>query len=143
MADSMDDPAIGRPLNAMTASEVLASEGRFTNFVRALEISGVGGLLEKKGPYTVFAPTDDLFNPDTIGGMVSSAKLDDLLGGFIVPGKYASQDLGRLPALRTVSGYPLVIGAGNGITVNGVDIVKPDVPYDKGIIHEIGRATPK
>lgn len=129
------------PLNAMTAAEVLAEEGAFTNFIRALELSGVGDMLEKKGPYTVFAPMDDVFNTHTMGGIVGSAKLDELLWHFIVPGKYTYSDLQRLQVLKTVGGYPLIISFRDGVEVNGAEIVKPDVPYNKGIIHEITNVT--
>jgi len=128
-----------RPLNDMTAAEVLSEEGEFTNFIRAMEISGVGGLLEKKGPYTVFAPMDDVFNMEMLGGMIGSAKLDVVLGQFIVPGKYMLADLRSLQMLKTVSGYPLIITTDDGIKVNGLRIFKPDLPYNKGIIHEVAK----
>lgn len=137
--ETMSEPEFERPLNQMTAPEVLGGEGRFVNFVRALELSGVGDILEKKGPHTVFAPADDVFNIHTVGALLGSARLGDLLYHFIVPGKYTSADLRRLQVLRTVNGYPLVIVSRNGIEVNGAMIVKPDVPYDKGIIHEINQ----
>jgi uncharacterized surface protein with fasciclin (FAS1) repeats len=124
----------------MTAAEVLAEEGEYTNFIRALELSGVGDMLEKKGPYTVFAPSDEVFNEYTMGGLVGSAKLDDLLWHFIVPGKYMYEDLYRLQVLKTVGGYMLRIEARDGILVNGVEIVKPDLPYNKGVIHGIAKA---
>lgn len=133
----MSRPEFERPLNEMTAPEVLESEGRFANFIRALGLSGVGGMLEKKGSYTVFAPADDVFNVHTVGALLGSARLDDLLYHFIVPGKYKFEDLHRLHLLKTVNGYPLVIVSHNGIEVNGAKIIKPDVPYNKGIIHEI------
>jgi uncharacterized surface protein with fasciclin (FAS1) repeats len=136
----MSEPELVRPLNDMTAREVLEGEGRFVNFVRALGLSGVGDMLEKKGPYTVFAPADDVFNAHTVGAVLGSARLDDLLYHFIVPGKYTSADLLRLQVLRTVNGYPLVIVARDGIEVSGAMIVTPDVPYNKGIIHEISKA---
>ncbi len=126
-----------RSLNDMTAVEVLAEEGEFTNFVRALELSGMGGILEKKGPYTVFAPMDDVFNRESVGGLIGSAKLDVIVGHFIVAGKYAYEDLYRLDVLMTVSGYPLAITTEGGIAVGGAKIVKQDVPYNRGIIHEI------
>jgi len=135
----MSEPDFERPLNEMNASEVLEGEGRFVNFVRALGLSGVGDMLEKKGPYTVFAPADDVFNIHTVGAVLGSARLGDLLYHFIVPGKYTSADLRWLQMLRTVNGYPLVIVSRDGIEVNGAMIVKPDVPYDKGIIHEINK----
>jgi uncharacterized surface protein with fasciclin (FAS1) repeats len=127
-----------KPLNDMTAVEVLTDEGQFMNFVRALELSGVGDLLEKKGPHTVFAPSDDIFNEYTMGGTIGSAKLDELMRRFVVPGKYVLEDLYRLQVLKTVDGYPLFITNRDGVEINGARIVKPDVPYDRGVIHEIG-----
>jgi len=138
LKDNMTDMI--RPLNDMTASEVLAEEDDLVNFARALELSGVGGMLEKKGPYTVFAPTDAVFNAETMGGMIGAAKLDMVLWHFIVPGKFTYADLQRLPVLKTVSGYPLIVTPGDGgIRVSGAEIVKRDIPYNKGIIHEIDR----
>jgi uncharacterized surface protein with fasciclin (FAS1) repeats len=136
---TMTGPEFEKPLNQMTVPEVLEGEGEFMNFIRALELSGVGDMLEKKGPYTVFAPADDVFNLRTAGGLIGSAMLDDLLYRFIVPGKYMSADLRRLQVLRTVNGYLLFIVSRDGIEVNGAVIVKPDVPYAKGIIHEINK----
>ncbi len=138
----MAPPEFERPLNQMTASEVLEGEGRFTNFVRALGLSGVGDMLEKKGPYTIFAPDDGMFNIRSIGALAGAAGLEELLKRFIVPGKYTSADLGRLRLLKSVSGYPLAVVSRDGIEVGGAAVIKPDVPYDKGIIHEIGNAGP-
>ena len=125
------------PLNDMTASEVLASEREFSNFVRALELSGVGDMLEKKGPYTVFAPNDEAFNIETIGGMLSQAKLMNVLHHFIVPGRYEYKNLEQLSLLVTVNGYPLAIKNKEELTINGAHIFRPDIPYNKGIIHMI------
>jgi uncharacterized surface protein with fasciclin (FAS1) repeats len=125
------------PLNDMTASEVLAGEGEFSNFVRALELSGVGDMLEKKGPYTVFAPNDEAFNMETIGGMMGQAKLMSVLLYFVVPGRYEYKNLGQLPLLVTVNGYPLALKKNGELTINGAHILRPDIPYNKGIIHVI------
>lgn len=127
-----------RPLNDMTASEVLADEGRFSNFIRALEISGVGDILEKKGPYTVFAPVDDAFDEKSVGALTSTYRLADYLHNFIVPGKYLLRDIEQLQALQTAGGYPLLIACRDGVEVNGAVIIKPDVPFNNGVIHEIG-----
>lgn len=132
-------PGEFRPLNQMAAVEALAEEGRFTNFVRALELSRVGDMLERKGPYTIFAPPDDVFNMGTIGMVTRSIELDDILYHHIVPGKYALDDIRRLPSLKTIGGYLLAVTARDGTEVNGAAIARPDLPYNKGIIHEIRR----
>ncbi len=125
------------PLNDMTAIEVLASEGEFSNFVRALELSGVGDMLEKKGPYTVFAPNDEAFNAETVGGMLSQAKLMNMMHHYVVPGKYEYRNLELLPLLITVIGYPLVVKKNEELTINEAHILRPDIPYNRGIIHLI------
>ena len=125
------------PLNDMTAIEVLASEGEFSNFVRALELSGVGDMLEKKGPHTVFAPNDEAFNLETAGGMSSQFKMMNALQHYVVPGKYDLKSLTMLPLLITVTGYPLVLKLDMDLTINDAHILRPDIPYNKGIIHLI------
>lgn len=126
-----------KPLNDMTVVEVLACEGGFSNFIRALELSGVGDMLEKKGPYTVFAPNDEAFNIQTVGGMASQARLMNALQYYVVPGKYDYRSLNMLPVLITVVGYPLVLKMGEDLTINDARILRPDIPYNKGIIHMI------
>ncbi len=133
----MGEPEFERPLNQMPVPEVLEGEGRFANFGRALELAGVVDMVERKGPYTVFAPDDDVLNVHTIGVLPGSAMLEGLLDHFIVPGRYTAADLRRLQVLKTVSGYPLLIVSRDGIEVNGFKVTRPDVPYEKGIIHEI------
>ncbi|HEY3421874.1 MAG TPA: fasciclin domain-containing protein [Methanocellaceae archaeon] len=125
------------PLNDMTAIEVLSCEGEFSNFVRALELSGVGDMLEKKGPYTVFAPNDEAFNMETAGGMSSQARLMNALQYYVVPGRYDYRNLNNLPSLITVVGYPLALKKDHDLTINGAHILRPDIPYNKGIIHMI------
>ena len=94
-------------------------------------------MLEKKGPYTVFAPNDDAFNFTTVGGMLSQAKLMNGLHHYVVPGKYEYKNLERLPSLISVIGYPLTIEKNGDLTINGAHIFRPDIPYNKGIIHMI------
>ncbi len=130
----------GRPLNDMTAPEVLTEEGKFTNFVRALELSGAADMLEKKGPYTIFAPVDEVFNVQYIGQITGSYELLEIVYRFIVPGKYTYKDIQRLQMLNTVSGFPLTITVKDGVRVGGAEITRPDLPYDKGLIHEINMA---
>jgi uncharacterized surface protein with fasciclin (FAS1) repeats len=126
-----------KPLNDMNAIEVLTGECEFSNFIRALELSGVGDMLEKKGPYTLFAPNDEAFNLETAGGMSSQFKLMNALQNYVVPGKYDRRSLTMLPVLITVTGYPLVIKMDADLTINDAHILRPDIPYNRGIIHLI------
>ncbi len=125
-------------LNGMTACEVISLEGGYDNFCRALQLSSVGDMLEEKGPYTVLAPPDYFFNAETLGLMISSIRLDMMLRSFIVPGKYPLESLRRLQVLRAASGHLLPVSCGDAVKVNGARIARPDVPYDKGIIHFLG-----
>ncbi|XP_056017964.1 transforming growth factor-beta-induced protein ig-h3-like isoform X2 [Ostrea edulis] len=45
-----------------TVIDVLAVDNRFTEFVRLMKISGMADQLQKKGPYTVLAPTNKDIN---------------------------------------------------------------------------------
>jgi uncharacterized surface protein with fasciclin (FAS1) repeats len=43
-----------------TVVDVLAVDNRFTEFVRLMKISGMADELQKNGPYTVLAPTNEV-----------------------------------------------------------------------------------
>ncbi len=84
--------------------------GNFRVFTRALAEAGLKESLQEKGPYTIFAPTDQAF------AKVPKAKLDDLLKpenketlqlllrNHIVLGKLMASELMRLDKTKTARG---------------------------------------
>ena len=71
------DPGSERPVEARGATkDVVATAveaGHFKTLVRALEAAGLAETLKGKGPFTVFAPSDEAF------AQLPSGVLEDLL----------------------------------------------------------------
>jgi uncharacterized surface protein with fasciclin (FAS1) repeats len=125
--------------------EVLKYEGIFTRFLDLLQRSGVGDEVRNKGPfrqYTVFAPVDDAFDHLTTGTIESlggGEQMAILARRHIVPGKHTMVELEELNTLPTLSGYPLMVIRLNGLEIDDAKIVKPDIPYNYGLIQAIDR----
>jgi uncharacterized surface protein with fasciclin (FAS1) repeats len=90
----------------------IANSPEHTAFVQGLKESGVDGLLKGKGPFTVFAPTNEAFAAARTG---DKAELTKLLDYHIVRGRLDSKTLLRMigegggqAKLKTVEGGTLV-----------------------------------
>ena len=130
----------GTPGENLTIDEVLARDGNFSTFVRALDASRLEGLLTGSGPYTVFAPTDEAFSrlpPGTLDELFEDPKgnLAEALLYHVAPGEYPASTGGTI---ATVQGSPIDLDAtGESMTVNGAKVVRADIPAANGVIHAI------
>ncbi|BBL68740.1 hypothetical protein MchiMG62_19210 [Methanoculleus chikugoensis] len=127
----------------LTVGEVLARDGNFSVFVRALDAAGLGGTLAGPGPYTVFAPTDEAFSriPETaMAELIDDPKgiLAETLLYHMAPGRYTAAGIAANDTVPTVQGSPIAVdAAGESVTVNGARIVRRDIPAANGVIHAI------
>ncbi len=123
--------------------EIATMAGNFEVFKMALVAGGLKDSLKGKGPYTIFAPTDQAF------AKVPTAKLDALLmpenketlqlllRNHIVPGKLMSTELMRLDQTRTIKGEELKIESRAGLWVNEARVISPDLEASNGVLHGI------
>ena len=129
-----------------------------TTLVAAVKAAGLVDTLKSKGPFTVFAPTNDAFaalpagTVDTLLKPVNKAMLTKILTFHVVPGMHDAADLMKLIKdgkgtghLKTVEGEMLTFTQiGNVITVSdskgGMSHVTiADVRQSNGVIHVIDR----
>ncbi|HSR55154.1 MAG TPA: fasciclin domain-containing protein, partial [Alphaproteobacteria bacterium] len=89
--------------------EVAASAGSFNTLVAAVKAADLVDTLKSKGPFTVFAPTDEAFAKLPAGTLESllkpenKAKLKSILTYHVLSGKVASGDIaGKEMAVPTV-----------------------------------------
>merc|ERR1712127_903490 len=117
--------------------------GSFETLVAAVTAADLVGTLSGDGPFTVFAPTNDAFAalPEgTVDSLLLPENVDQLtsiLTYHVVPTDLPSDALvtGSVP---TVNGAEVdVVVSDDGITVNGANVVIPDVVASNGIIHAI------
>ena len=120
-----------------------------TTLVAAVKAAGLVETLEGKGPFTVFAPTNEAFNKlpagtvDTLVKPESKATLTKILTYHVVPGKLEASDLTDGKKLKTVEGEELTVKK-SGDKVMIVDakggsstVTIADVNQSNGVIHVV------
>ena len=119
--------------------------GSFKTLVAAVKAAELVETLKGKGPFTVFAPTDDAFGklPEgTVAELVkpeNKAKLQAILTYHVVSGAVLSKQIAEgATEVATVQGGKLKITRDSmGVRVNGAKVVKADIITGNGVIHVI------
>ena len=97
--------------------DTAVSAGNFTTLVTAIEAAGLVDALKGKGPYTVFAPTDEAFakvpKADLDALLKDKEKLTAVLTYHVVPGKVMAKNV-KAGDAPTVNGKSLKITTNNG-----------------------------
>jgi len=135
-AKKAEKPAAGDIVDTAVA------DGRFKTLVTAVKAADLVTTLKGKGPFTVFAPTDDAFAKipaDTLKAILADkAKLTAILTFHVVSGKLVAADVVKAKSLKTVQGGSLAVEASKtGVTINGAKVLITDVAASNGVIHVI------
>jgi uncharacterized surface protein with fasciclin (FAS1) repeats len=121
--------------------ETAIAAGSFKTLVTAVKAAGLVETLSGKGPFTVFAPTDDAFAKlpaGTVEGLLKDIpKLKSVLTYHVVAGKVTAADVMKLATAKTVQGQNVSIDTKAGVKIEGANVVKADVMTDNGVIHVI------
>lgn len=119
----------------------LEQRGRFDILIRALEQADMEAVFDRRGPVTLFAPTDRAFRalPDD--------RLERLLGGgewltkvleyHILPGVIPASEFGVLERPQALAGQLRLEGEGARWQVDGQAIESDELRASNGIIHVI------
>jgi uncharacterized surface protein with fasciclin (FAS1) repeats len=114
--------------------------GSFKTLVIAIQKAGLVETLKAKGPYTVFAPTDEAFakipKAQLDALLMDKAKLSAVLTYHVVPGLVLAKDV-KAGEVVTVQGGKLTITTDGGVKVNNAKVVTTDVMASNGVIHPI------
>ena len=120
--------------------DTAVAAGNFKTLVAALKAANLVPTLKGKGPFTVFAPTDEAFakipKADLDALLKDKAKLKAVLTYHVVAGKVMSTDL-KASDVKTVQGSNVMITTTGGAMVNDAKVVAADVAADNGVIHAI------
>lgn len=121
--------------------------GSFNTLVTAVKAAGLVDTLKGKGPFTVFAPTDEAFAKlpkGTVEDLLkpeNKAKLASILTYHVVAGKYDAKRITSAKAkqytIKTVQGSALPVDLRKGVKVASANVVKTDVGASNGVIHVI------
>ncbi len=122
--------------------DTAVSAGSFKTLATALQAAGLVDTLKGKGPFTVFAPTDEAFakipKAQLDALLADKAKLTSVLTYHVVPGAAMAKDV-KAGKLKTVQGGDLSVTTDGGVRVNGAQVTKADIVADNGVIHVIDR----
>ena len=120
--------------------------GSFNTLVAAVQAAGLVETLKSKGPFTVFAPTDEAFSQldkATLESLLKPENKDQLvaiLTYHVVAGKVMSTDITDNMQPSTVNGSTINIKLSNGkVMINDATVITADVDTDNGVIHVIDK----
>lgn len=117
--------------------------GSFNTLAKALAEAGLVETLKGKGPFTVFAPTDEAFAklpPGTLESLLQDkAKLTAVLTYHVISGKIMAAEVMRLDQAKTVQGQNVRISTMGGVKVNEANVIKTDIIASNGVIHVIDK----
>ena len=157
-AFAADNPMVGGvPMYAnKTIVENASTAKDLSTLVAAVKAAGLVDTLSGKGPFTVFAPTNQAFEKlpagtvDTLLKPENKAKLTKLLTYHVVSGTYTSTQLtaaarshGGTSTLKTVQGEPLTVKLQDGkvwaIDAKGgkASVTTADVMQSNGVVHVV------
>ena len=134
--------ALGLSVSAQAKDivDTAVGAGNFKTLAAALTAAGLIDTLKSKGPFTVFAPTDEAFakipKADLDALLKDKAKLTAVLTYHVVPGKVMAKDV-KAGKVKTVQGSELTISTAYGVKVDNATVVKTDIAADNGVIHVI------
>lgn len=126
----------------MDLVETAAAAGSFKTLITAVKAAGLEETLKGKGPFTVFAPTDEAFAKLPAGTvealLADKAKLTAILTYHVVAGKVMAADAIKLTEAKTVNGQSFKIKAGkDGVMIDNAKVVTTDIMTSNGVIHVI------
>jgi uncharacterized surface protein with fasciclin (FAS1) repeats len=121
--------------------EMAIEAGNFTTLVAGIKAAGLTDTLIGKGPFTVFAPTDEAFKKLPAGALDAllqdSTKLKAVLSYHVITGHVLAQDF-KSGDVMTLQGSPLTaVVSGSDVQVNGAHVRQRDITASNGVIHVI------
>ena len=125
--------------------------GHFKTLAKALEAAGLVETLKGKGPFTVFAPSDEAFAKLPSGTLENllkpenKEKLKAILLMHVVPGDLLIADVKKLKEAKTAGGANLEVthhfltGVHIGTAKEMAHVQNSDIHASNGVIHVIDK----
>src|SRR5579863_7342478 len=118
---SLANVASARPKAAsQDIVDTAVAAGSFKTLAAALQAAGLVDTLKGKGPFTVFAPTDEAFAKLPAGTVEdllkpeNKEKLVAILTYHVVPGRDLAAQVTKMTSAKTVNGQSLAISVNGG-----------------------------
>jgi uncharacterized surface protein with fasciclin (FAS1) repeats len=136
-------PSASAAAMAKDIVETATEAESFSTLLTAAKAAGLVETLQGKGPYTVFAPTDEAFAAlpaGTLEGLLADKEaLKAVLLYHVVSGAVTADQVVGLTSADSVEGSPVAISVKDGMVYlnDSAKVVTPDVMASNGVIHVI------
>ncbi len=124
--------------------ETAIEAGNFKTLVAALKAADLVKTLQGKGPFTVFAPSDEAFAKLPKGTLAdllkpeNKKKLAGILTYHVAAKEIMAADVAKMKEIESVEGSELMIEVKDGkVMVNKSLVVATDIKCTNGVIHVI------
>ena len=124
--------------------ETAVAAGNFKTLAELLTVAGLIEPLSGKGPFTVFAPTDEAFAKlpkEVVADLMkpeNKAKLVNILTYHVVPAKALAKDVTTMKTATTLQGQRVDIQVKGGkVMLDGANVTATDIACTNGVIHVI------
>jgi len=133
-----------KPKQTPDIVDTAVAAGNFKTLAAALGAADLIETLKGKGPFTVFAPTDEAFGKlpkGTVEELLkpeNKGKLTAVLTYHVVPGRVMAADVVKLSEAKTVQGSKAKIRVTDGkVYVDAAQVTATDIKAGNGVIHVI------
>ncbi len=134
------------PSRSPSIPQVAKTAGQFTTLLAAVDAAGLTETLLGRGPYTLFAPTDEAFArlPNgTVQDLLKPEnrdKLRTILTYHVIAGRVTAAQARGVNSAETVAGQSVrITTSGDQLRINDAVVRIADVPASNGLIHVIDR----
>jgi transforming growth factor-beta-induced protein len=131
-----------KPAAKMDIVDTAVAAGSFKTLAAALQAAGLVDALKGKGPFTVFAPTDEAFAKLPAGTVESLLKPENkdklvaILTYHVVGASVLAKDV-KAGSVATLNGQQIDIKTSSGVMVDGAKVTSTDIMATNGVIHVI------
>ena len=136
---STTSPSFGKDI-----VDTAVGAGSFKTLAAALQAADLVDALKGKGPFTVFAPTDEAFAKlpkGTVEHLLKPENKQQLIGVLtyhVVQGQVPASEVVELSGAKSLNGQQIDITIENGkVSVDNANVLKTDIFCDNGVIHVI------
>lgn len=126
--------------------QVAKTAGQFTTLLAAVDAAGLTETLLGRGPFTLFAPTDEAFSKlpnGTVQDLLkpeNREKLRTILTYHVIAGRVTAAQARSVNSAETVAGQSVRISSpGDQLRINDAVVRIADIPARNGLIHVIDR----
>jgi uncharacterized surface protein with fasciclin (FAS1) repeats len=125
-------------MKSETLVEIAAGNADFSTLVGAVKTAGLVETLSGKGPFTIFAPTNEAFAKLPAGTLASLTpeQLKSILTYHVVAGEVLAKDV-KAGKVKSVQGSEITVATMGGVTVDNAKVTATDIVADNGVIHVI------